>query len=79
MKCSVCDKTLENELGGASVAVTVSFPAADKEPKEWVAAQMGNYAPLSLYQICFECFLRALGVPEPEPEVSVAPPTGGEK
>lgn len=60
--CSSCGKDITNRTTtswGAMSAITVRF--GDLGNQEYAKGQLGEYSIDKEYNICFECFLRALG------------------
>jgi len=69
MICSVCGKNLTtvDNISYAAVQITIDGPDAEMGKKFG-----GPYFP-GTYDICTECYLRALGVLEPKPGLKLEP------
>lgn len=73
-ECSICGKQITptgKDGGIQGAAVWFNFTddlQAMKTPigrRRYVKKQMGPYAAKPEYNVCIECYLRAMGVPEP--------------
>jgi hypothetical protein len=81
--CDVCGKDMtyhqeQNETLGWSgetsyIGVQISVSSEIPEMKEFFQKQLGPYELNKQYNICYECWLKSLGVPIPEKRNQNAP------
>lgn len=63
LKCSACGKEVESN-GKSFIGITIKITYEDNKefPIEFIQKQMGKYKVNKQYNICWECWLKSMGV-----------------
>jgi len=66
MKCDVCSKEMEED-GASLIGISSTFSAEtfDTFSVEFTQRQLGKYEINKTYNVCWECWLKSLGVKPP--------------
>lgn len=62
MNCDACGKNMTDENGQSVIGVSLEFRVEPPNNTSFAKAQMGPYEINRAYGICWECWLRSLGV-----------------